>query len=193
VGDGILHNVGLTSKGKLTSFSLRLSKMQINTKFVLKDGFLVPDFAQTSASSTEFSLTWYVPDKMKLYLMVTVDASAMLADDTWLVAFDRNGNCYRLPTTNTYEDGKVCQGIYDGYGTSLLDCLIKAYKQFIDSRWNADLHDRGGDYGMEHSMQLFRFKPLEPDGFDMVQPDKDWTLLAEKINSEFINNNIILV
>ena len=193
IGDGILTNVGMTVKGKVTAFSLRLSQMGIRTKFMLKDGHMVPDFGSTSAASSEFTMVWTVPDTMNLYLMVTVDSSTLCVGECFLIAYDRNGKYYRLPTTNTYEDGKVCQGKYDQYGTSLLDCCIKAYAQFRASPWNADLHDRGGASGMANSMELFRFKPLEPDGFEMVPSTKDWTLLSTRINSEFINQHIVLV
>lgn len=193
IGDGVLTNIGMTCKGKVTAFSVRLASMKIRTKFVLKGDHMVPDFGGTSSGSSEFDMVWHVPDNMNLYLVVTVDSTSLHVGDCFLVAYDRNGKYYRLPTTNTYEDGKVCQGKYDGYGTSLIDCLIKAYAQFVASPWNADLNDRGGTSGMANSMDLFRFKPLEPDGFEMVPPTKDWTLLSTRINSEFINQHIILV
>jgi len=197
VGDGIMNNVGMTVKGKITAFSVRLSQMGIRTKFLLKDGHMVPDFGATSAQSTEFTMVWDVLDNMNLYLMITLDAPTLCVGDCWLIAYDRNGKYYRIPTTNTYDDGKVCMGKYDQYGTSLLDCCIKAYAQFRASPWNSDLNDRGDNgnagSGMANSMELFRFKPLEPDGFQMVRPEKDWTLLSTRINSEFVNQHITLV
>jgi hypothetical protein len=190
VGPGIMRPVAVSVKGKVVAFSLRLASLPIRTRFTTKDGLMVPDFASASSGSTTFQMTWTVPEGIAVYLMVCVDPSTLHTGESWLVAYDANGRCYRLPTSNVYEDCKVCQGKYDGYGTSLLDALIKAYNQFLASEWNADLANYSGEDNQSQSM--FRFKLLEPDGFETVPPTGTWQSYCKRINNEFINNSIIL-
>lgn len=192
-GVGLYANPALCIRGKIHAFTLRLSHLPIQTKFTMESGLLVPDFAAASTGSTMFNMLWPVPDGMRLYLMVTVDAANLVAGDQYLVAYDGSGRSYRLPVSNCYEDGKLCSGKYDNYGGSLLECLIKAYKQFQSSQWNADLNDRGGASGMANSKALFRFKPLEKEGFESVYPDRDWTYYCNKIASEMVSSQIVLL
>ena len=190
VGAGISHGVALSVKGKVHCFTLRLSELTIQTRFSEQGGLMVPDFSALHASSTALTMRWPVPDDMKLFLMVQVNPETLQAGESWLLAYNTQSYCYRLPTSNIYEDGKVCQGKYDNYGGSLLECLIKAYAQFLASPWNDHLTDRGGKNGMDNSKAMFRFKALEPDGFEAVPPDRSWFTLSTKINNEFVNSNI---
>lgn len=192
IGDGVPFPVALTVKGGIHCFTLRLGHFPIQSKFVMKDGLMMPDFAAATATSTVFKMIWPVPDDMRLYLVYQIDPG-LAALDGWLTAYDASGKCWRLPLSNCYEDGRLCQGKYDVYGSSMMECLIKAYTQFLNSPFNWDLSDRGGSDGMQNSMSLFRFKPLEPDGFEAVKPEKAWTTYCTRISKEFLVQNTVII
>ncbi len=191
VGPGI-SSVALSVKGKVHSFTVRLTDLTIRSNFMEKGGLMVPDFSAKTAHSTEFTMKWNPPEDMRMYLMVTVDAVNFAAGESWLLAYDTRGICYRLPTSNTHAEGKICQGNYDKYGGSLLECLIKAYAQFLASPWNDHLLDSARNCA-EMATSMFRFKALTDEGFASVEPEKPWISLSQKINSEFVNASICLI
>lgn len=182
--------VGMANKGPTTVFSIRLNKLPLRARFVVRGEYLVPDF---TSNSTPMFLEWTVPDGMRLYLMVHMQDGAPTCADQFLVAVDGSNRTYRLPTTNCYENCKLCTGQFNGRGITYADALSKAWKQLEDSDWQSDLSNHGGERGMENSKNMFRFKPLEPDGFQQMSIHSDsWELLCTKISMEFINSFIVL-
>jgi hypothetical protein len=166
--------------------------MPMRAAFIMKDGYMVPDF--TSSSNDTMDLKWSPPPTMRLYLMVYCPIGSPLYSETqFLVAVDGNGRFWRLPTSNTYEDCKLCTGSYNSEGATFVDVLSRAWNQFQTSRWQKDLNDRGGTSGMSNSRMMFRYKPLEKDqGFEQVPAPSDWSSYCTKVSNEFITNNIIL-
>lgn len=185
-------NVHMAIRGKVVVFTVQLGVMPMRARFsVSKDGkTMVPDF---TSDSIPMSLEWTPPAGMTLLLMVSMTPDTTTTSDQFLVAVDKAGRFYRLPTTNCYENCKLCTGKFNGIGATYADAIGKALNQFAASEWQGDLHDRGGATGMTNSKLMFRFKPMEPEGFDQLPPEaEDWTALCTKVNYEFITNFIVL-
>lgn len=190
VGEGLVSTIGMSCKGRVMAFSLRMSEMPVRAKFTIKGGFLVPDFTGDEASST-FHMRWAVPSNLRLYLMVTMQVGKLVAGDQFLVAVDDQGRMYRLPTTNVYSDCRLCSGRFESSGLTCLDVLIKCWNQFQNSEWQQDLANHGGDNGMLYSQQFFRFKPLEGDAFEQQPIPDDWQMLCVKVGNETVTSMII--
>ena len=190
VGSGLVGNVGMANRGKLVAFTLRIGVMPIKAHFTLRDGFLVPDFSQADGSSP-FHFTWQVPGTMSLFLLVTMQAGKLIAGDQFLVAMDGNSRMYRLPTSNVYEDCRLCSGQFNSSGMTYLDVLIKCWEQFQHSEWQRDLMNHGGESGFEHSKLMFKFKPGEGDNWEQQEVPRNWQSYAKKIANETINSLLV--
>lgn len=190
VGTGLVGAVGMATKGKLVAFTLRIGILPIRARFLLRDGLLVPDFA-CSEHSIPFHFSWYVPSAMNLYLIVTMQAAKLVAGDQFLVAIDNQSRMYRLPTSNVYEDCRLCAGRFESSGTTYLDVLIKCWNQFQNSEWQADLAQHGGDNGQENAKRMFRFKPGEGDSFEQQDAPANWQSYAKKIANETIASLLV--
>lgn len=186
--------VGCSIQAGAANFTVPIDTITIRARFHMgADKMMGPDFAArlVPTSVAPMVIDWKTPLNMKLYLMVSVapTGSRLYVVNTFLFAMDKDKRVYRLPTSNVYEDCRVCMGDFDSTSDTHVDCISKAVTQFRTSDWNADLAHRGGSTSMEWAMKLFRFKPLEPEGFEQQAPTEDWTKLCTKISNEFINAN----
>ncbi len=154
----------------------------------MADGVMVPDFKGGNADP-EFVLNWTPPDSMRLYLLMNFGLP-LKVDVQFLVAVDKDGRFYRLPLSNLYEDARLCHGAYENVGSTLIDAVSKAWVQFHKSRWQSDLANRGNE-SVAYSKKLFRFKPLEPEGFEQIKVD-GWEALSTRVVTAFITENIVI-
>lgn len=190
IGTGLVGTVGMAIKGRLIAFTLRVGILPIKAKFTLREGFMVPDFGSTEASSA-FHFNWYVPGTMNVYLLVTMQPGKLIAGDQYLVAVDSQSRMYRLPTSNVYEDCRLCSGRFESSGTTYLDVLIKCWNQFQNSEWQSDLSNHGGENGMEHSKQMFRFKPGDGESFEQQEVPRNWQSYTKKIANETVSSLLV--
>lgn len=196
LGEGTAGKIGLCAKRESMVFTIPVGVIPMKANFVIKDDILMPDFASATSATSLMDLKWQVPHNkgMRVFLMVycPVD-SAIYSETQFLLAMDEAGRTYRLPTSNCYEDCKLCTGDYISRGNTYMDVLCRAWEQFTHSNWQSDLNNRGGAKGMENSKNMFRFKPLEKEGFEQLPMNCDnWTTLCTKIGNEFINSNIVI-
>ncbi len=182
-----LGNIGMCIKRGSVSFTVRVGTLPMRTPFIMKNGNMVPEFK--ADGDTEFVMNWVVPDGMRLYFIANF--IQMKADVQFLVAVDKAGRNYRLPLSNLYEDARICHGEYTAGGTTPIDLLSKAWLQFHKSRWNSHLTEKAKDIEA-NSQKLFRFKPLEKDGFEQLKPDEPWESLSTKVATSFIEENLVL-
>jgi hypothetical protein len=184
-----LGNIGICMRKASITFTVRMAALPMRCAFVMKEGIMVPNFKRGNEDK-EFSLTWEPPASMRLYLVMNF-LVPMKLDVQFLLAMDPNGRHYRLPLSNLYEDARLCHGDYDYNGSTLIDCVSKAWLQFHKSRWQSDLVDRGTD-SSGNSMKLFRYKPLEPSGFEQLKPTGDWETLSTRISTAFLLDNVVI-
>lgn len=192
--NGFTGNIGVSYRNGAMAATIPMDFLPLRTTFAPIGGMMVPDFTGVEGATKMF-MKWFPVGGMRLFLVIALapkPAGLMGAGDQYFVAMDKTGRMFRLPTTNAYENCRMCHGQYDGIGSSILDCCAKAWAQFESSEWQADLQDRGGENGMANSRLLFRFKPLETEGFHQVEPDKPWDTYCTKVNVEFLNNHIVL-
>ncbi len=181
-----IGNIGMCIKRTNVSFTVRVGTLPMRTTFMMKNGFMVPEFK--ADVETEFCMNWVVPDDMRLYFIANF--ISMKADVQFLVAVDKAGRFYRLPLSNLYEDARICHGEYTATGTTMIDLLSKAWSQFHKSRWNSHLTTEKNIEA--NSQQLFRFKPLEKEGFEQVASSDSWESLSTKVGTAFIEENLVL-
>jgi hypothetical protein len=186
-----LGNIGICMRKSNVVFTVRMAYLPFRTAFTMKNGFMVPDFKKGDADP-EFVLNWVPPESMRLYL-VTNFIYPMQPDVQFLIAMDTAGRHYRLPLSNLFEDSKLCHGEYTMGGSTLIDMVSRAWAQFHKSRWQSHLADRGTD-SAANSQRLFRFKALEPEGFEQVPLDKGitWESLSTRVSVAFISENIVI-
>lgn len=194
ISTNLTGSVGVSYKEKSAVFTVRIARMPLRARFVMEGDVLVPDF-RAENEIPPMDMLWTPPSNMVIFWMVAMLAGESTSGDQFLVAMDNAGRTYRLPVSNCYENARLCSGRYDGSGRTHLEALIKGWRQFERSDWQSDLVDRGGAGGMKSSKMMFRFKPLEKEGFEQLPiqcVEGDWVPLVTKIANEFINSNIIL-
>jgi len=185
-----LGNIGACVRKASITLTARLAALPMRCAFIMKDGFMVPDFKKGNADP-EIRLTWNIPDSMRVYFVANF-LVPLAVDVQFVVAADSAGRWYRLPLSNLREDCQLCHGAYDGNGATAIDMMSKAWLQFHKSRWQSDLVNRGTDSEM-NSKKLFRFKPLEPSGFEQVAPDNHtWEELSSRVSTAFLMENIVI-
>ena len=185
ISPNLQGGVGIAIRGSAIAFTLPIAVMPLRARFRVQGDQLVPEF---TSDSTPMVLSWVPP--MRLYLLVAMEPGSLTSADQFLVALDASGRHYRLPTTNAYENCKLCTGEFNSRGANLTEVAIKAWQQFEASDWQADLSNRGGEKGMANSKLMFRFKPLEPEGFEQLPPAQAWQELCTKVSFDFITNFI---
>ncbi len=190
VNSKLVGNIHGAMRGKQVVFTAQLSVLPLRARFKVMEDYLVPDF---TAESTPMALEWKPPADMRLFLLIGMLPDMWKSAEQFLVAVDDSNRTYRLPTTNCYDNCKLCAGRFDGTGSSYADCMGKATLQFFTSEWQSDLSDRGGAKGMENSKRMFRFKPLAPEGFEQLPPNAThWTDLCTKVGDAYITNFLTL-
>lgn len=198
LGDGASGKIGMMVRSKFITFTIPVNALPMRAAFAMKGEVLVPDFSADITVPT-MELKWQVPEGMRVFLVVNSpkNESYIQTDIQWLIALDQQGRIWRLPTSNCYEDCRLCAGIFDSIGATYIDMLGKAWRQFISSRWQKDLIGEGGGLAksIAHAQAMFRYKPLGKDeggGFQQLPIEGDWTSLCTKVGSEHLNNNILI-
>jgi hypothetical protein len=156
-----------------------ISEIPITAPFIMSGDALVPVFS--SDADPVFTMVWKVPGDMILAFMVECfrESNRWYAAHNHLIAFDGEKAAYRIPLSNIYDDGKLCNGEFNSTGKTIQESVSKALDQFCKSQWNQDL-----DRTPSQSQAMFRFKPTDA-GFDQLPPlQKDWRLLCQKIGTE---------
>ena len=175
--------VSVITRGREFYCSFRMNTLTIKSPFRLVDGILIPMFS--SPNDPVMPMVWVVPPNMKLrvLLQMTVEPGApyrSVAAIMWLYAYDNNGNAYRLPLPNLYDDCKVCTGTQ---GRTLVQTMQLAIEQHMEtfrvSTWNADLWTT-----VTESQTLFRFKP-EGDEFKPLPVAENWFIHCKKVATAF--------
>lgn len=189
--------MGASIGANSAQFTVPIPSIILRSRFHLTaEKVLVPDFACRLVATTvpQQNLEWVPPLDMSIYLMVVIspDGHMLYVENCFLFAMDKDLRTYRLPTSNVYEDCRVCMGEFASMGTSHVDCVSKAVAQFKASTWNADLANRGGAKSAENGHNMFRFKPNELEGFEQLPPAMPWPTLCTKVSNEFINQNVAL-
>lgn len=194
-------HVGVKHRATYSVYTLPIAMLPMRARFRLVEKTMVPDFQCAVADSQMIYLEWKVPTPaMRVFLLVTVTPPAepntghkMYSSLQHLVAMDSAGRIYRMPTSNTFDDCKLCTGNYDTQGITVMDCLIKAMEQFSKSEWQQDLAGRGGSEGAVRAQKMFRYKPLE-DGFEQLESTviSSWTELCIKVGNEYVLSHIVI-
>lgn len=142
------------------------------------DGSIYPAFS--FKNEPVFDLKWKTPDDM--WIWFCLEYPGYRASETaWLLAFDKECRCYRLPLGNLFEDGKICLGEPMAKSRSMVESFNEIYQHFQNSQWNGDI-----DTQKEQTRQLFRFKAAN-DGFVQQPPLAHWTTLSKKISPGLLN------
>lgn len=101
------------------------------------------------------------------------------------------GNAYRLPIPNIYEDCSVCMGDYSPSAHNLISNLQGNLDQFLNSNWNSDLIVSG----KENLKSMFRFTPLaEGEGFHQEPSSAYWVdLCGSRVHHALIDEFVDLI
>lgn len=179
-------HLSVTPTGHL--WSVVLKTINFNCPFTLKDGVMVPNFANNK--EPVMNLEWAVPESIKARLAVlcALDGEQWRAQKVWLFAFASTGASYRMPLANIYEDCSVCTGDYDQWASTSVDALLRAVRQFRGSQWNQDLWYSGTQ---EHTVRFVRFDP-KATPFKAIVPDSPWTNLCRKVANTPITEQVII-
>ena len=195
-GEADQRPVSLAVYDRAAYVNIPICVFPLNAMFRLEGDVMVPNFE--GETDMQISLKWMVPNgvSMNVGLMVVIDLSAMHPTAQMLYAMDAAHRTWRLPTSNTYENGNLCTGSYDSQGESVIDVAIKAHRQFIDSQWQSDLSNRGGSNGMANAKKMFRFKPKNKEGFEQLPMNllnqTQWTSLCTSFSNETLNMGMVL-
>lgn len=194
---GNYGKAGVSMLEKYEMWSVRVLKLALNAPFVLTDGVHTPAF--NSPDEPIMPMIWTPPSNMSLVLGITVLRDGIgpgtykfYAGDHYLVAFSGDGNMWRLPLSNLYEDCKLCHGQEVVKRPTAMEIVGRSCDLFNKSQWNADLYAEGDRTRREATRKMFRFKPLEK-GFEQLAIETDWTKLCQKVALEKLNQLIQLV
>lgn len=160
--------------------------LPLNIPVALVGGLHVPWFV---SSQNYLNMVWSPPPNMNIRLMVSFHDGGM--SSAHLIAVDPEGEHWRLPLPNMYEDGKLCHNQRPG-GETIIESLNNFLSSFAASRWNTDLYQDTRKIPME---SMFRWRADEK-GFQqqpMVVPEgKAWTALCEKISVKHLRDWMVL-
>ncbi len=150
--------------------------LQMNTKFILSDGKLLPKF-DGHASAVPASLFWKAPANMNLFFAVQTRHNEHADNHYWAInpflwaMVKGEKNYWRLPLPNVYDESRVCLGdlFFDIKSKSLPELWKLCYQRFVHSTWNADLLANK----LLHAQAMFQFSPLENS--PSLECPLDWT------------------
>lgn len=161
----------------------RITKLPLKAPYKIEDGILYPKFS--SSGDPVLPIEWQVPDDLRLLFVVmvknNVNTSYIQKGQHWLLAFDSEKRCYRLPLANIYSDGKICLGEIKLQYPSAKECVEACWQQIKNGQWNGDL-----DSNPDEAKALFRFKPLK-EGFEQQPSLGDWKSLSKVISPGVLN------
>lgn len=181
-------------------WTVALNKIVFTSTFQAFDrdgvGELYPTFKNDTA--TRMRIEWNLNDAManqshglnlKFVAHVCGGPGGYNIGKQYLFAYDEGGNAWRLPTSNLYDHGELCNGTYDSMSMTVQGALIKALTQFRQSPWNSDLypitHER-----VESTANFFRFKPLDK-GFQTLPIIGDWRSRCSKLSTPILKHVVV--
>jgi hypothetical protein len=192
IGEGY-GMASITATPTMETWTVKVLKLGMEAPFLLRDGLHLPAFAEQNAPV--IPMVWDVPDSMNLTLTVILKCTGKVygAGDQFLVAFDSEKRAWRLPLSNLYDECKLCHGQHNTRWKTKLESVKNACELFSKSRWNRDLY-AGKDHLIPKTQAMFRWRPTEGGGFEqqamLLEEGKDWTSLAEKVGTEFIQRMV---
>ena len=158
-------------------WTVMLNHLNLRCPFIMRDGFFVPQLDRDDEPI--ITLPWEVPNSMRLVFLAEtafIGSRSRKQGYCYLFAIDENGDYYRLPLGNLYDECRICMGQEEFLSFDHLTTLNMVLEQFSNSEWNADL------WTTERATQsMFRFVP-DGTGFKQaVMAITPWTKLCAKI------------
>lgn len=173
--------VNLAVRGAVLGVTVCLKTLPLRTKFKVHSGVLVPDFA---SDDTPMVMEWTPPPDMYIAMLIISANGSWVPTAQYLIAADSSGRTYRLPTSNVYDDCKMCTGKYASSGSTVADMVARSVEQLESSDWQRDLL-QSADAPL--TTKLFRYKPREKEGFDQMPYEAEhWTKLCRKVGNDTI-------
>ena len=131
------------------------------------DGLVRPQFDDISGDNPTIPLRWPSPPGMALVFAARVMIGAGgcnigYKDTCYLLAMDAGFKSYMLPLPNLFETGYVCMGEFSGNGATVQESFEKAYRQLMQSKWNADL------YSNDRKTKVTTMMAFKPEGEHFV-------------------------
>ncbi len=156
-----LKPVGLSVKKEYTIACCRITKVKLDTYFVLVPtegpvpAFFTPCFAQSPEAmglprqeSVRLNLSWQIPNDMVMFFAAKMNFNGSGWKPSIPLFFGRAVNprnqeeqgFFRLPLPNQYGDGKMCLGDAERHiaDPSLQGAFQKELDLFCNSTWNTD-------------------------------------------------------
>ncbi len=160
---------------------IRLPFLTLNCPWVIgSDKLMRPNFGDTSGESPTMPIKWPAPTGMTLVFAARIYQGSGLSesrakDSCYLLALDKSFNCFLLPLPNLYDSGYLCMGQFDGVTHSVHGAFELAYRQFIQSKWNADL------YSSERKAKVDKMMAFKPEGELFIPQDcPSWASLLQR-------------
>ena len=180
----------MVSGAKLHYATVPARRIILRTGFDLVDKaekIFVPNFA---SSDPQMELEWTPPEGMTVLILMVLQQHAngeFSVPKAFLYALDEKGQYWKLPLSNIYDDGAICEGRPILKLPTMVAAVLDVLQTFDHSRWNRDLWQ---DKNMTQAM--FRFKALAEGKFETLPPEeKKWQKLCAKIVTE-VQKNIVL-
>lgn len=174
----------------------RLPFIRLNCHFeLMKDGMLSPKFFHRNQPEKEkfikSSLQWSPPEDMILMFacpLIGFNNPRITSSDSkpYLIAYNPQKQAWVLPLPNLYEDCSVCNGQFDGNGTSYQMAFEKCLQQFLLSDWNTDLIN---STNAVYAQRMFRFVPASGETEQMNWHDdkagdaRSWQKFCTKVGT----------
>ena len=173
-------------------WTVRLNRLMLRCRYkVIEGGIMFPQL-DAGDSNPNLSLEWTPPKDMRLvFLMCTqpLDRRTCIKNGSaHLFAFSGDGNTWRLPLGNIYDDCHLCLGTEEFLDETHMGVLSKTLTQFENSNWNQDLW--GEIDKIRNTQALFRFKAVN-DGNTQIPTEKHWTQFCYKV-SVGISTRVVL-
>lgn len=162
----------------------RINSLTLKTHAILNNDHLVPVFNPHRSGAVPATLTWAVPDGMRLFLVVQAKESRpekrWLLQNAFLISKAAGGTpagYFRLLLPNIYPDGRACLGTgWPSKQPTLVGLLEAAQKQLQESPWNTDLMPEELE---TKTWSLFRFSPAT---LNSVAPVNAWHTYCQRVN-----------
>jgi hypothetical protein len=172
-------------------WTIPIPALRLNTRFGLikPNGRTVLTPTLSSASDPVLDLLWEPPASclMKLAVMVVLDQNSLFyaVSKSWLFMFDGSARCWRLPIGNLYDDCSVCLGEFEYLDVTSLGAAQRAYNQFWNGHWNADLMT---STKVDQMRRMFRFTP---ETMAQEPPPTTWADYCYKVANPIVERVIL--
>lgn len=165
---------------------LKTLPMHSHFQFTKDKKILTPKFVKLNETNDRtypvFRCQWTPPADMQIIFAAKILGYETRTPKThyqqscFLLTYDGEGRCWKLPLPNIYNDLAICMGDFRGQSDSAVGAFSLALDQFGKSDWNSDLIE-GQDTA---SAQLFRFTPTE-EGINSLAVEPKWQQYCKKI------------